>query len=307
MNTNDYPLLTQFQEGIQRNPITRGCSEQIVFMAERYKDDYCSLAERVLQQALLLGLDSQQLFTQYIIDYLREMSFFLKNGGYGRTDFIEVKKAIYDNNEVMLNTYMPGLFLAYGFTTILYAKYDLFRSAFTPRLSAHSQGVEAGFGEGFYLWELSRQVPGIRVKGFDISSSALTFAAKLLNSAGYTNHELKQANLFEGLPIQTASQDWAILAEVIEHIPEPQKGIEEMARVLKPGGIIYLTTVIDSNHMDHIVNFESPAVVEEMLQDAGLQTIEKSIYKIQDDFPDSPDKSIGLAFVCERMETLSVR
>ena len=114
-------------------------------------------------------------------------------------------------------------------------------------------------------------------------------------------YELQYGNIFEGIRQDDESVDFAILAEVIEHIPNPQVGIKEVARTLKKGGILYLTTVINSNHMDHISNFSSPAVVEDMLEDAHMKILKQRIYHMTDDFPESKDISVGLAYIAEKV------
>jgi ubiquinone/menaquinone biosynthesis C-methylase UbiE len=111
---------------------------------------------------------------------------------------------------------------------------------------------------------------------------------------------LQIGNIFKGLPIPNASQDWGILAEVIEHIPNPEQGLFEMARVLKSGAWFYVTTVKDSNHMDHITNFPSVEYVIDLIENTGFAVQEKMIYQMQNDYPESPDKSVGMAFVCQR-------
>ena len=94
--------------------------------------------------------------------------------------------------------------------------------------------------------------------------------------------------------------DFAVIAEVIEHITNPENALNELARVLKKDGLLFLSTVKDSNHMDHITNFPSSEYVEEMIEKAGFKVMAKSIQRNQDDFPDSKDKSTGLAYVCIR-------
>ena len=53
--------------------------------------------------------------------------------------------------------------------------------------------------------------------------------------------------------------------------------------------------------MDHITNFPSSEYVEEMIEKAGFKVIAKSIQRNQDDFPDSKDISVGLAYVCRKI------
>lgn len=46
----------------------------------------------------------------------------------------------------------------------------------------------------------------------------------------------------QALGIRDAAFDVVLCTEVLEHLPEPQKGIDEMFRVLRPGGTLILTT-----------------------------------------------------------------
>ncbi|HEY0876059.1 MAG TPA: class I SAM-dependent methyltransferase [Vicinamibacterales bacterium] len=46
----------------------------------------------------------------------------------------------------------------------------------------------------------------------------------------------------QALGIATAAVDVVLCTEVLEHLPEPQRALDEMFRVLKPGGTLLLTT-----------------------------------------------------------------
>ncbi len=50
------------------------------------------------------------------------------------------------------------------------------------------------------------------------------------------------ANIMEGLPIESESVDMVILQEVIEHLPNHLAALEEICRILKPGGELFITT-----------------------------------------------------------------
>jgi ArsR family transcriptional regulator len=72
-----------------------------------------------------------------------------------------------------------------------------------------------------------------RVIAVDASAAMLNAARKRV--AGFDNIELRRGEL-EELPIDDARLDVAMLTLVLHHVPEPDKALAEVARVLKPGG-----------------------------------------------------------------------
>ena len=67
----------------------------------------------------------------------------------------------------------------------------------------------------------------------DASAAMLQAAKKRLQ--GIDNIELRRGEL-EALPIDEARLDAATLMLVLHHLPEPERALAEVARVLKPGG-----------------------------------------------------------------------
>lgn len=293
--------LDEFSAELKKTPMTGGFAEQIDLLKQRYGNEYIEVAESILDLFELLELDAVKTSRKYIYDYLRQLDYFIKHQDYGHDDFNMIRGKIYDNEKTMLETYMPGLLLSYAYTTILYEKNHFFINEFLPllKMARGSKGIEIGFGEGFYLWEVLNKYLEVTVSGFDISPHAVQFASHMLDVAGIPSHryQLQYGNVFEGIKQPSETTDFAVLAEVIEHIPNPHIGIKEIVRTLKKDGILYLTTVIDSNHMDHISNFKSPSIVEDMIRREGMEIIANKIYHMTEDFPDSKDVSIGLAYV----------
>lgn len=84
--------------------------------------------------------------------------------------------------------------------------------------------VEVGCGDGVLLAELARRGIGERHDGFDISELAVASAAG--------RPEIERAERFDGatLPVADRSYDLAVLAHVLEHVPDPAPLLAEAAR-----------------------------------------------------------------------------
>lgn len=93
--------------------------------------------------------------------------------------------------------------------------------------------LEIGSGAGEYLNSLKKS-DGIKV-GLDISQTALKIATSNSTKARFL------CSKSETLPFPSNTFDIAICCEVIEHVGDPQKTIEEIHRVLKPNGILFLS------------------------------------------------------------------
>jgi SAM-dependent methyltransferase len=99
--------------------------------------------------------------------------------------------------------------------------------------------LDAGCGDGRHLAALARGVHRPpRVVGTDISQRILETARA---AAAPLEPELVQANL-EALPFEDAAFDLVLCTQVIEHLLDPAAGLRELARVLRPGGALVLTT-----------------------------------------------------------------
>src|SRR5438445_10981162 len=101
--------------------------------------------------------------------------------------------------------------------------------------------LEIACGRGGFSRLLASR--GAHIVGADFSISALRIGQQKLREREGPPFRagLAQADA-QNLPFAASSFDVVISCETIEHLPDPRVAVREMARVTRPGGLLYLTT-----------------------------------------------------------------
>ena len=107
---------------------------------------------------------------------------------------------------------------------------ELLRSFLSPSATI----LDIGCGSGRLVKLLKRQ-GFTRIFGIDIALSAL-------KSSEVEKLNLTLASAEEGLPFASESFDVIFFLDVIEHLRQPFEALQEIYRVLKPDGVLLLTT-----------------------------------------------------------------
>lgn len=111
------------------------------------------------------------------------------------------------------------------------------------RLPQNATVADIGTGTGFVAAKLAMQATN--VYGFDASVEMLAVAARNLEK--FTNVELKQAS-GNSIPLPDATLDGVFANMYLHHAPDPLAAIREMARLLKPGGVLCITDLDTHDH-----------------------------------------------------------
>ncbi len=99
---------------------------------------------------------------------------------------------------------------------------------------AGGRWADVGCGNGAFTELLIERCAPARVEGIDPSEGQLAFARERLMN----QHVHFQVGDATALPYVDAEFDAAVMALVIFFVPDPAKGVAEMARVVKPGGSV---------------------------------------------------------------------
>jgi ubiquinone/menaquinone biosynthesis C-methylase UbiE len=103
----------------------------------------------------------------------------------------------------------------------------------SQRLAAGSSVLEVAPGPGYYAIELAK-LGNYRITGLDISKTFVEMARGNARAAG-VSVEFRQGNAAE-MPFADETFDFLVCRAAFKNFSQPQRAIEEMYRVLKPGG-----------------------------------------------------------------------
>jgi len=101
--------------------------------------------------------------------------------------------------------------------------------------------LEVGCGPGLFSVEVARRLPDGHLELFDLQREMLDKtrskieAAGLAKIVGYTQGDARE------LALPAAGFDVAFLVAVLGEVPEPEKCLRALRRVLRPGGLLSIT------------------------------------------------------------------
>ena len=164
--------------------------------------------------------------------------------------------------------------------------------------------LDVGCGNGAFTEMIVERCAPASVEGIDPSEAQLTFAR--------TRPASRVAQFRQGdamaLPFPHAAFDAAVMPLVIFFVPDPAKGVAEMARVVRPGGVVsaYGWDMLDGGLPYHALQEEARAlgavvpmpprpeasrldVMQDLWTGAGLHAVETRVITVQRTFADFDD------------------
>lgn len=151
------------------------------------------------------------------------------------------------------------------------------------RFRENSYFCDLGFGPGVLTALILQQDASWRAAGVDISKDCLHHAQRLLEKKEVSGRsELSVADV-RRLPYPDDTFDVVVAVEVLEHIPDPEAGLTEAMRVLKPGGYAITALPVQLPLLMHLYDFDTPDEVLALYEKVGLEVVdfEKKEFQLQ--------------------------
>jgi ubiquinone/menaquinone biosynthesis C-methylase UbiE len=131
----------------------------------------------------------------------------------------------------------------------------------TAEGTAGKKALEVGCGIGIDTVELAR-LGFSQVVGVDLTEAAVELASRRASSLGLDCLEYRCANA-EELPFGVEEFDVVYSFGVIHHTPRVERAVEEIHRVLKPGGVAWIMiyhsrSLVNALHRLFRLPYESP-------------------------------------------------
>jgi SAM-dependent methyltransferase len=170
-----------------------------------------------------------------------------------------------------------------------------------------SRWLDVGCGTGALTQEIVEHAAPREVVGIDPSASYVAFARDRLNDAR-ARFEVGDAQALQAPP---ATYDVAVAGLVLNFVPQPEKAVAEMARVVRPGGTVaaYVWDYAEGMQMmrhfwdaagaldpraqelDEGKRFPlcKPEPLRRLFRTAGLEEVEVDAIEVPTDFQDFDD------------------
>ncbi len=128
--------------------------------------------------------------------------------------------------------------------------------------------LEVGPGPGFFVIPAANRIgPTGRVIAVDVQQEMVDKLAEAVDRAGVSNVEMHVGDAVD-LPVPDASVDVALMVTVLGEIPDQDRALAELRRVLKTGGALCISELLGDPH------HQSRSAVTLKCEQAGFEVVD---------------------------------
>ena len=256
----------------------------ISYIKEHYPAQLNELLSLVKAYFYNLGLDSERVASDYlkmIKDMRTEGLYFYKHGKYRCDNQHIANEYVYSKPEVM-TYYMNALLVSQVMWKHHFNIFMYFQDNLKKLFKNHSKLsiLDIGPGHGFFSFLVKKEFPDYeKIDIVDISDTSLEMTKEII---GFDGEKIKytKKDIFDY--DDSNKYDFIVLGEVLEHLDEPKQILIKLSKLLKPGGLLWITTPTNSPALDHVYLFKTKEEVLLLISDSGLETVDSCNYFAED-------------------------
>jgi ubiquinone/menaquinone biosynthesis C-methylase UbiE len=218
-------------------------------------------ADKIVADVLAVTGSSPEEIARQLREYVR-----LRRGREDHLPFDEACAGIYDQFFYPVVTHFT-----YALQPSATARLNFIRSVVESITAERASVADLGCGSGMILSEILLVKPLWMGHGLDISESAIEYARRLAEYKHVAARSDFRAGDISSLPYEDDSLDLVVASEIIEHMPEPEKVVGEIVRVLRPRGKLIMTMPLESHTPAHIHCLSSSEDLRALCEQAGLR------------------------------------
>lgn len=237
--------------------------ERMISYLETNNDEFWQNYEHTLEDITVVSkLSIREIYVD--LNKLQKIKDKMANGKDDTLDFDDVHGGLYEQEAYPISEHI------YYTSAPHVIKRKTFVEQAAETMVSVSKCIDLGVGPGVLLASLLSENRKWFGCGIDISARCVLYARRMMKLHGLTERAHIQRADIRTIPYQDGSFDLVVATEVLEHLPDPHKGLIEAVRILRHGGAIIVALPVQLRLPEHLHLFSDVEEVKQAYSDVGL-------------------------------------
>ena len=208
---------------------------------------------------------------------------FLRTGKYPVQKLADAKKNVY-YNKTKMKSYMVGLAISQFFWSTHYKMFKHLQTMINKNINTRSY-LEIGPGHGlFSFYSINKLKKLTHFTAVDISKTSLNLKINFIKSL-ISKNKLIDYEFIEGdfLKIKQNKKkyDLIVCGEVLEHVKNPNKLLNNINVFLNKNGKVFISTCINCPAIDHVNQFNKVEDITKLFKKSKFKIISQKILPVE--------------------------
>lgn len=211
-------------------------------------------------------------YVEYCMNVAKCQAKYEATSVFNASDFESIVSDVYENQNVM-SPYMWAAILIYCFWESMTEHIRMFRNEFLNKLPDEARLIEFACGHGVLGLVALKHLQRATLIGYDIGPSAISIANKLASVSGLDTRSTYSVQNILNLDVSSDKEqyDGVIAMMIAEHLENPEALMKSIQFALKPDGLAFFSTALESAQFDHVYEFNKESELVLMAEKYGMR------------------------------------